>query len=353
MKNVLLISNKVLHYRIKIYNFLKLKLNQKGYTLILLANKIQDNIDQKLEFENYIEPFNFFKYLKRINQINPSYVIIFLHFKNLLMFPIILYLKYKKIPIIYWNHGINLQDPNNIFKNWLYYRIHSLVDRILLYSPNEIKFIKPKNHKKIFIANNTIVFDEKLYPIKEKKGSLKNKLNIKSNFNILFVGRDRVYKKLNVIIELVQSLNCENIGLIIVGPTDDKQKIIQKINGYDQIKYLGEIYNKQELSKIYWISDIFCIPGTNGLGLNEAMFWGLPCLALNERHSPEIWYLTHGESGFVLNNIQELKETILKLFNNRKLMRDMSIKSRETILSKGHINNMYDGFENVLESFKK
>ena len=29
-----------------------------------------------------------------------------------------------------WNHGINQKDPNNIFKNLIYYVIHNLVDGI-------------------------------------------------------------------------------------------------------------------------------------------------------------------------------------------------------------------------------
>jgi glycosyltransferase involved in cell wall biosynthesis len=257
----------------------------------------------------------------------------------------------SKIPVIYWNDGVNQLDPNNLFKNSIYYLIHSLVDKILLYSPNERKYIRPKNQDKIYIANNTIVFDENLYPVNTDKLDLKNKLKVKSKFNILFVGRDRVYKKLDLIIDLVKSIKNKDIGLIIVGPLSDKQKTLQKIGKSDNMKYLGEIYDKTILSEIYSVSDIFCIPGTNGLGLNEAMFWGLPCLTLNVLHSPEIWYLKHGENGFILNSIQELRETIIKLYTDEKLLRKLSSRSREIILSQGHINNMFQGFKEVIESF--
>ncbi len=160
-----------------------------------------------------------------------------------------------------------------------------------LYSPIEKIHIKTKNHKKTFIANNTIVFDEELYPVKENKNVLKNEFGIRSRFNILFVGRDTKIKKLDLIIETVKSLKNEDIGLLIVSPLRNINKTLESIKGYDQIRYLGEIYDKTALSKIYWISDIFCIPGANGLGLNEAMFWGLPCLTLKALHGPEIWYL--------------------------------------------------------------
>lgn len=353
MEKVLLISNKVLHYRIKIYNYLNSRFKKKGYELIILSNEIQLNAGIDPEFETHIAPFNIFKFVKRIKRIKPDYVILFLHLKNFIMIPVILYLKIKKIPVIYWNHGVNQLDPHNAFKNLIYYFIHKLVDRILLYTPNERKFIQSKNQEKVFIANNTIVFDENLYPINDNKEYLKTKLDIKSRFNVLFVGRDRIYKNLNLIIEIIQSINNDNIGLLIVGPLMDKQKTLQKIENFKQIKYFGEIYDKVELSEIYWVSDIFCIPGTNGLGLNEAMFWGLPCITLNVRHSPEIWYLKHNENGYILNDDNELKETIINLSMDEKLLKRMSNRSREIILSEGHINNMYSGFEAVLESLNE
>ena len=351
MKKILLISNKVLHYRIKIYNYIHFKLREEGYEFILLTNMIQTNSDEKPEFTALTEPFNYFKYKNRINEIDPDIVILFLHLKNLMMLPLIINLKFRKIPVIYWNHGINQKDPNNLFKNLIYYKIHNMVDGILLYSPNEKKYIKRRNHNKVYVANNTIVFDDNLYPIKQNNDEIKKELDVKADFNILFVGRETKYKKLNAIIDIVKSYNNKNIGLLIVGPLLNRDKTLKAIKKYPQIKYLGEIYNKNLLARIYWISDIFCIPGANGLGLNEAMFWGLPCLTLKkELHGPEIWYLKHGENGYLVNNIQDLSEVILKLYNDKDLLNRLRKNSRKIILSKGHIKNMYQGFHEVINS---
>ena len=205
------------------------RLRNKDYELILLTNGIQKVVGVEPEFETYISPFNIFKYIKSINRIKPDYVILFLHLKNIIMIPVILYLKLNKIPVIYWNHGVNQLDPYNAFKNSIYYIIHNLVDRILLYTPNERKYIQSKNQQKVFIANNTIVFDENLYPLSDTVENLKIKLDIKSRFNVLFVGRDRIYKNLNLIIEIIQSINNDDLGLLIVGPLMDKRKTLKKI----------------------------------------------------------------------------------------------------------------------------
>jgi glycosyltransferase involved in cell wall biosynthesis len=354
MKKVLLISNKVLHYRVKIYNHIHSKLREEGYEFILLTNSIQANSEENTEFKTQTEPFSFFKYKNRINEIDPDIVILFLHLKNLIMLPLIIYLKFRKIPVIYWNHGINQKDPRNLIKNLIYYKIHNMVDGILLYSPNEKKYIKQKNHKKVYVANNTIVFDEKLYPLKQSKNQIKEELDVIADFNILFVGRETKYKKLNAIIDIIKSYNNESIGLLIVGPLLNQDKTLKSISKYPQIKYLGEIYNKNDLARIYWISDVFCIPGANGLGLNEAMFWGLPCLTLEkELHGPEIWYLKNGENGYILNDLKELNDAILKLYKGKDLLKKLSKKSRDHILSKGHINNMYNGFKEIIKSITK
>jgi len=53
--------------------------------------------------------------------------------------------------------------------------------------------------------------------------------------------------------------------------------------------YLGEIHDPQnvKISKIFSMSDIFCIPGHVGLGLNQAMYWGLPTVTEKGKQPPE------------------------------------------------------------------
>ena len=67
MKNVLLISNKVFHYRLKVYDYLFFKFKDKGYELSLLTNEIQHNSTNNPELKIYIEPFSILKYLRKLN----------------------------------------------------------------------------------------------------------------------------------------------------------------------------------------------------------------------------------------------------------------------------------------------
>jgi len=128
MKKVVLVSNKIMHYRISIYNYFAENLKEKGFDFSIFSNEIDNIHNEKLNFYYKEAKFNFFIYRKQILKIKPDVVILFLHLKDLIIWPLMHWLKLKKIPIIYWNHGINLQDPGNKIKKVFYNYIHNLAD---------------------------------------------------------------------------------------------------------------------------------------------------------------------------------------------------------------------------------
>ena len=77
---------------------------------------------------------------------------------------------------------------------------------IILYTKNELKYIKAKHHKKIFIANNTINYHV-IPEIKESIEELKLKYNVSERKVVLFVGRVQKRKKLEVLINILKTKN--------------------------------------------------------------------------------------------------------------------------------------------------
>ena len=143
MKKVLLISNKVFHYRVSNYNYFTRRFREEGWEFVVRANEIQQNNPYPLEFDFREMPFSFWDYRREILRLKPDVVIVFLHLKNLIIWPLIHWLKLKGIPVIYWNKGINLEVKNPRLRNLPFYYIHNLCDAIQLYSRNEITDIKP------------------------------------------------------------------------------------------------------------------------------------------------------------------------------------------------------------------
>jgi len=343
----MLVSNMVYHYRVPVYNHFNKRLQSIGYELVVLTERLQRDNPHPVEFSLIEEPFDFPKYKSAIERTAPAIVMLFLHIKDFVVWPLLAWLKLRRIKVIYWNHGINLETPNNFLKKSIYRIFHSTADAIVLYSRNEQKHIARKHWSKLFVANNTIDFNS-IPDIKESKEDLRRRWNVTFDKIVLFVGRITRIKRLDDLIKAASSLD-DGIGVVIVGGglTDSQEKEIRQRSN---VMYLGEIYDATEINGIFKMSDIFCIPGKNGLGINQAFYWGLPLVAEDVLHSPEIVYLQDGKSGFLVKqgSDADLAEKINLLLNSPDMYESFSHTARQTILETADIDLMCDGFVNAV-----
>lgn len=98
------------------------------------------------------------------------------------------------------------------------------------------------------------------------------------------------------------------------------------------------------------MSDVFCVPGSLGLGIVEAMYWGLPVLTMDVIHGPEAMYIRNGYNGFILENMHEIAKMIFYLFVNPALLSVLGTNARSTVLNEAGIERMFSGFYEVLSS---
>ncbi|MGY8796344.1 MAG: glycosyltransferase family 4 protein [Woeseiales bacterium] len=347
-RKLLLVSNTVFHYRVSVYNHLNSRLQSVGYELIVLTNRLQEENPHSPNFEMIVEPFHFGRYRSLIKGIAPSAVMLFLHIRDLVVWPLLAWLKWNNTPVIYWNHGINLETPDNFLKNVVFGFFHSAADAIVLYSENEKKHIAQKHQAKIFVANNTINF-HMIPEILESKSELKKHWNVNFDKIVLFVGRVTSSKRLDDLIGAAPLLDAGTCVVIVGGGLTAAHK--EAIDKQANVIYLGEIYDATEVNQIFKMSDIFCIPGKNGLGINHAFFWGLPVVTEDVLHSPEIVYLMEGENGFIVkrHDIVALREKINFLLESPDLYERFSKAARKQILDFANIDKMCDGFVNAVQ----
>jgi glycosyltransferase involved in cell wall biosynthesis len=354
MRKVLLISNRVFHYRVSNYNYFTRRFKEEGWEFIVRANELQKQNPYPLEFDFQEMSYKFFAHKQEIERLKPDVVILFVYLKDLTTWPLIHWLKLKRIPFVYWNKGINLEVKKPGWRNYLFYYVHHLSDAILLYSKHEIQHIQPKNRQKVFVANNTINFAT--FPqIGQSKEEIKREFKIPYEKTVLFVGRMRSVKKVEHLIQAFNSIEDPGIGCVIVGDAMDYN--LPKLMQRDNIRYLGEIYDPKnvQVSKLFKMSDLFCIPGDVGLGLNEAFYWGLPVVTEAGLQPPEIHYLTPDRNGFIVaeNNVDQLREKILLLLRDDSLRAKFSADAREHILREASIENMFSGFKECVEYVMK
>jgi glycosyltransferase involved in cell wall biosynthesis len=329
------------------------RFKKAGFEFKVLTNEIQRENQHPIDFAYSEIPFRFLQYKKIIHDISPEAVIIFLHMKDAILWPLIHWLKYKRIPVAFWTKGGNWDAPDSTVRHYIFNYVHSLCDGLILYSPKGLNWITPHNHYKAFVASNTINFED--FPeIVESKEQLKKELGIHFSKVVLFVGRidvDAGRKKVDHLIEIFQHLHRDDVGLVVVG-SGLGETLKAQMNKANTL-YLGEVYDPQNLqiSRIFKMADICAIPGHVGLGLNQAFFWGLPVVTEQGRQPPEIAYLHEGRNGFIVpeNDLQALREKLLYLIDNDEVRAAFSQNAREDILREASIEGMFAGFSDCIE----
>jgi glycosyltransferase involved in cell wall biosynthesis len=336
MKRILLFSEISLHYRESLYNEFGRLFNKQGWELSVFWKRKQEQSSSA--FTEISEKYSFRNSRRAVKSIDPDIVILFWNIYTVHSWLLLIWLRLKRKKVIYWSHGVSMKNPRHPLKRFLYNRAHALAGASLLYSPSELRFFRKR--EKFFIANNTINFNA-IPEIPVTKEELKQKLGIPFPKVVLFVGRIQKRKKPEVLIRIFENTRIPNTGLVIVG-AGMPEDLLQRINKNPQILYLGE--RLSDANEIFKASDIFCIPGTNGLGINHAMYWGLPVLTLRGFHNPEIYYLRDGETGFMLENADQLEAKIKSLLSDPELYRTLSQNARELILREASVESMFSGF---------
>jgi len=352
-KRVLLISNKVFHYRVGNYNYFAQRLREDGWEFVVRASEVEPNNPIPIEFDFRAEPFNFRAYAREIKRLKPDVVIFFMRLKEFMMWPLMHWLKIRGIPFVYWNKGINLEVANPGLRNYFFYYIHGLSDAIILYSKHEIQHIRPKNRWKVSVANNTINF--RSFPeVSASREELKRELGIPFSKVVLFVARMRPVKKPEHLIAVFNEFRDPDVGCILVG--DPMEYDLKSLIKSPNIIHLGEVHDPQNLkiSKLFKLADVFCIPGDVGLGLNQAFYWGLPVVTEEGFQPPEIHYLVNGRNGFIVpeNDVVALKEKLSLLLQDDALREQFSRNAREDILREASIDTMFQGFRDCLALLK-
>jgi glycosyltransferase involved in cell wall biosynthesis len=348
MTRVFLIhQNAIQHYRVSIYNYLHQFLQPHGFSLTVLAEGIQKGNSSSVEFPFFETPLKFRAIRKLISEHDPRIVVLFVNLNNPYLFPLIFYLKFSGRKIVYWGHGIDLQDKKARLKRVLYAAEHRLSDALILYAEPLRKNISPRHKNKIFVANNTLYFGNGGRAAVDRKATLA-RYGIVTEKNIILAGRIQKRKRIEDLVGAFKILSRRDVGLILVGPDDEG--LAAKAN--EQVAHvypLGPLYGRDVIDLLE-ASDIYCMPGAMGLGIVDAFHSGLPVITENVDHGPEIMYLRDGVNGFMVErgDTEALARRIGLLLEDEKLYKRFSLAAKNEIETNGRIDRMGQGFLEAL-----
>ncbi|MCD7789576.1 MAG: glycosyltransferase family 4 protein [Bacteroides thetaiotaomicron] len=343
MKKILLVSNYVFHYRQKVYNYFAEKFDEEGYEFHVLAPEYQE-ADYDLRFHAHTLSFSIPKYLKKLKELEPDIVIIFLHLKDAVQIPIIYYCRAHRIPVIFWNKGLSDTDPDNKWKNAVYHHIHNKCDALITYTSDTRDNFEKKNHRKLFVAWNTVNCAD-IDKSKYDKTTIKQKYKIIEDTVVLYISRMRKDKHIEILLEALADV--PNIAVVAMG-AGMTPELQQKFDASSNLYYLGQKYG-EEGNEVWAMGDIFSIPVNCGLGINEAIFWNLPIVTMKGYQPPEIYYVKEGKTGFILDSEREYKEILIRLASDKTLLERMKDECQMEYNNEVSIDKMFHGFMDAIK----
>lgn len=362
---VLFIFDRVAHYHIDLFQYLEKELRNAGHELHLLSGQTKVNekgrvgvnkkiITNQLKYEfKEIRLFSYtFRYqiniIKKISIIGPDIVIAMPHVGNVTIW-LLGVLKRKLLFKLYsWECGFEYHE--NILKKNLTNNFLKLFDYHLAYHNNAKKYLIEHgvNTSKITVFYNTINEQKiKLINKRQAKEKLKYYYPItKNRFIILFVGVILKEKKIDLLIRSFNLLDVNKAVLVIVGDGDYLEEL-KTNNQNDNIIFTGKIID--EVGLYFDAADVFVLPGTGGLAINEAMAHSLPIISGYADGSADD-LVVHGINGFRLkmNSEVELGNYLEKLISEDDLVKEMGQKSREMIITnfsfRNYLNRIISAF---------
>ena len=163
---------------------------------------------------------------------------------------------------------------NTFLRNYLRHRLYNQLDAMIAYSHKGAREYRDflSTHKQIYVATNAVA---------RRPTEISNERPpyFEDRPVVLYVGRIQKRKKIDHLIRTIASLPEElHPELWIVGDGPDRsnmEQLARKI--YPKTKFFG-IKKGESLSSIYRNADLFVLPGTGGLAVQEAMSYALPVI---------------------------------------------------------------------------
>lgn len=340
--NILIIQNKILHYRKALYNELS---NYYDITVIHSGDKSLNNNDKYKEIILDKKDILLFKRQKDLENYISEFDVIVGMFDPLWLDILKTYIICKKLnkPFIWWGIGIG----RNKILNMIRIILARYSDGLLLYSKKtEDKFLKYNIKKeKIFIANNTFYIKDRVKCFSYKQKDI-----------LLFVGSLDKRKNNEILIQSfidIQPYINKNIKLIFIGDGVEKEKLKLMAIDVKNIEFKGKITDLEILETYYKRAIVSISLGQAGLSVLQSMGYGVPFLTTrNAISGGEIYNIVHNTNGIILEDIKLLNETLIKLCNNIKQSRILGQEAYDYYTNNATIENMAAGFQKAINYIK-
>lgn len=159
-------------------------------------------------------------------------------------------------------------------------------------------------HKLVCIYNS-LDYDKQIEARKKLIGSSIYQDYFQNNYpTLLYVGRIQNVKKIDLLIEALNTLSQEGVycNLVVIGPTIEDESIKELVDSYKLIEsvwFYGECYEEEKLGELIYNADVCVSPGNVGLTVMHCLVYGTPVITHNNstNQMPEFEAIEQGVTG--------------------------------------------------------
>jgi glycosyltransferase involved in cell wall biosynthesis len=374
LKKVTLVLPVLPHYRLALLSLLSKELAKKQVALTVITGTNAGNKSVK-EIED--TPFKLIRnktsgltiskleiqwqkgLITSVKKSSPDKVIILYHAGKINHNLLLLILQLKKTPYVLWGSGsgdrrTDLSSLQRKMKSLFKYLFIKNSSAYLTYGTRFSEQLKKQEYpeNRIFVAQNTIHVEEIYTQLTPKKVRNESK-----ELRFLFVGVIFAKKRLDTAIKAFGQLASKGFrfkfDVVGNGEIIEDLKTLAESEGIaTNVEFHGPKY-ADDLALLFKNADVFILPGTGGLAINEAMAYSLPVITTpGDGTAYDLVY--KDRNGFILDfdyPQEALENSIAHFFNiSKEELAQMGAESLNIIKEKATLRNMVDQIIRSLES---
>jgi len=277
------------------------------------------------------------------------------------LIPALLAAKINSVPTILWGHGYSKHE--RAWRRAIRNSVARPGTALMFYDRKTAdRFVAEGwDPERIFVAQNAI--DQS--PIEQAKAAwrqdpsrlevFKKEKGLNGKDVLLYVSRFEEANRVDLLLRAVAAIQADypNVEVVLIGRensvTNQLRGLSKELGITDRVRFLGPIYDEDELAPWFLASKLFVYPANMGLSLLHAFGYGLPVVTNDNlaQHGPEINTLLPAHNGqlFRDGDSEDLARVLATLLSDDACRAQLGEHALDTVQTQVTLAAMVDGME--------